>query len=157
MLHILHIQKSVQEKNEQLSEYRSVSLSLSLSHTHTHTGVTVLWVKKKNIGSTWDPSVSSWYFSLPTSKHKSYTFLCVSFTQSCLTLCDPTDCSPPDSSVCGTFQARILQWVAMPFSRGSSQPRDRTRVSHIAGRFLTLWATRQTTFLTLAKHFLALL
>ena len=47
-------------------------------------------------------------------------------TQSCLTLCDPMDCSPPGSSVHGIPQARILEWVAMPFSKGSSQPRDRT-------------------------------
>ena len=44
--------------------------------------------------------------------------------QSSLTLCDPMDCSPPDSSVHGILQARILEWVAIPFSRGSSQPRD---------------------------------
>ena len=54
-------------------------------------------------------------------------------SQSCLTLCNPIDCSPPDSSVHGILQARILQWVAISFSRGSSRPRDRTRVSHIAG------------------------
>ena len=57
--------------------------------------------------------------------------------QSCLTLCDPMDCSPPGSSVPGIFQARILGWVAMPSSRGSSQPRDRTCSSCIAGGFLT--------------------
>ena len=44
-------------------------------------------------------------------------------------LCDPVDCSPPGSSAHGILQARILEWVAMPFSRGSSQPRDQTRVS----------------------------
>ena len=44
----------------------------------------------------------------------------VSTTQSCLTLCDPTDCSPPGSSVHGILQARTLEWVAIPFSRGSS-------------------------------------
>ena len=44
--------------------------------------------------------------------------------QSCLTLCDPMDCSPPGSSVCGISQARILEWVAISFSRGSSQHRD---------------------------------
>ena len=49
-----------------------------------------------------------------------------------LTLCDPTDCSPPGSSVHGILQARILEWVAMPFSRGSSQPRDQTCVSYIS-------------------------
>ena len=49
--------------------------------------------------------------------------------QSCLTLCDSLDCSPPDSSVHGIFQARVLEWIAISFSRGSSQPRNRTRVS----------------------------
>ena len=44
--------------------------------------------------------------------------------QSCPTLCDPMDCSPPGSSVHGIFQARVLEWVAISFSRGSSQPRD---------------------------------
>ena len=58
-------------------------------------------------------------------------------TQSCLTLCDPMDCSPPGSSVHGILQARILEWVAFPFSRGSSQPRDETQVSCIAGGFFT--------------------
>ena len=51
--------------------------------------------------------------------------------------CDAMDCSPPGSSVHGILQARILEWVAIPFSRGSSQPRDRTHVSCIAGRFFT--------------------
>ena len=49
--------------------------------------------------------------------------------------------NPPGSSVCGIFQARILEWVAISFSRGSSQPRDQTQVSFIAGRFFTVWAT----------------
>ena len=60
-----------------------------------------------------------------------------SVTQSCLTLCDPMDCSPPGSSVHGILQARILEWVAISFSRRSSQSRDRTCVSCIAGRFFT--------------------
>ena len=63
--------------------------------------------------------------------------------QSCLTLCDPMDCSPPGSSVHGILQARILEWVAISFSRGSSQARDRTQVSRIAGRRFNLWATRE--------------
>ena len=58
--------------------------------------------------------------------------------QSCLTLCDPMDCSLPGSSVHGILQARILEWVAMPSSRESSKPRDRTLVSHIAGRFFAI-------------------
>ena len=54
--------------------------------------------------------------------------------QSCPTLCNPRDCSLQDSSIHGIFQARELEWVAISFSRGSSHPRDRTRVSLIAGR-----------------------
>ena len=61
---------------------------------------------------------------------------CVLVAQSCLTLCNTMDCSPPGSSVCGIFQARILEWVAIPFSKGSSQPRDWTCVSCIAGHSL---------------------
>ena len=52
-------------------------------------------------------------------------------------------CNPMDSTVHGILQARILEWVALPFSRGSSQPRDRTQVSRTAGRFFTTWATRE--------------
>ena len=63
--------------------------------------------------------------------------------QSCPTLCDPMDCSLPGSSLHGILQARILEWVATSFSRGSSQPRDWTLVSHIAGRCFNLWATRE--------------
>ena len=54
-----------------------------------------------------------------------------------LRLCNPMECSPPGSSVHGIFQA-ILEWVAMPSSRGSSRPRDQTQVSCIAGRFFTI-------------------
>ena len=63
--------------------------------------------------------------------------ICVSRSQSCPTLCDPMDCSPPGSSVHGIFQARVLEWVAIPFSRGSSQPRVQTQVSCITGRLFT--------------------
>ena len=64
-------------------------------------------------------------------------------TQLCLTLCDTMDCSPPGSSVHGIFQARILEWVAIPFSRGSSWPMDQTWISRIAGRFFTIWNIRE--------------
>ena len=53
-------------------------------------------------------------------------------------------CSPPYSSVNGILQARVLEWAAMPSSRGYSWPRDQTRVSCIAGRFFTIWATRES-------------
>ena len=63
--------------------------------------------------------------------------------QFCLTLCNPMDCNLPGSSVHGVFQARILEWVAIPFSRGFSGPRDRTHVSCFAGGFFTTSATRE--------------
>ena len=69
-------------------------------------------------------SNQSWYQSVQFS----------SVAQSCLTLCDPMDCIPSGSSIYGILQARILEWVAISFSRGSSQSGDRTQVSHIAGR-----------------------
>ena len=69
--------------------------------------------------------------------------LCAKLLQSCPTLCSPMNCSPPGSSVPGILQARILEWVPIPFSRGSSQHRDWTLVSHIASRFFTLWDTRE--------------
>ena len=63
--------------------------------------------------------------------------------QLCLTLFDPVDCRPPGSSIHGISQARILEWVAISFSRGSCRPKDRTRVSRIADRRLNLWATTE--------------
>ena len=65
-----------------------------------------------------------------------YTHVCVLITQSCLTLCDPMNCSPPGSSVHGILQARILEWVAISFSRDLSDPG--TWVFCIAGRFFTV-------------------
>ena len=62
----------------------------------------------------------------------------VKVAQSC-----PILCHPMDYPVCGSLQARILEWVAFAFSQGSSQHRDRTQVSHVAGRFFTSWATRE--------------
>ena len=76
--------------------------------------------------------------------------VCV-ITQSCPTLCHPMDCNPPGSSVHGILQARILEGTAILFSRGSSQPRDWTWVSRIAGRFFTIWATRETPTLILCS------
>ena len=63
--------------------------------------------------------------------------------QSRPTLCDPVDCSIPGFSIHGILQTKILEWVTISFSRGSSQPRDRTWVSCIAGRRFNLWATRK--------------
>ena len=63
--------------------------------------------------------------------------------QLCPTLCNPMAYSLPGSSVHGILQARILEWVAIPFSRRSFQPRDQTQVSHITGKFFTIWTTRE--------------
>ena len=78
----------------------------------------------------------SWVQDLATS-------VWVLVAQSCPTLCDPMDCSPPGFPAHRIFQARIPKWVAIPFSNGSSWPRDRTPVSCIAGRFFTVWTTRE--------------
>ena len=67
----------------------------------------------------------------------------VKVAQSCLTLCDPMEYTVP-----GILHGRIPEWVAFPFSRGSSQPRDRIQVSHIAGGFFTSWATRKALKIT---------
>ena len=67
--------------------------------------------------------------------------------QSCATLCNSMDCSLPGSSVHGILQARILEWVAIPFSRESSKPRDQTQVSCTAGSFFTSWATREAQYM----------
>ena len=63
--------------------------------------------------------------------------------QSCPTRCDPMDCSLQGSSVHENFQASVLEWVAISFSRGSSWPRDQTQISCIAGRHFTVWAIRK--------------
>ena len=76
--------------------------------------------------------------SLNTNK-----YVCAKSLQSCLTLCDPVDYSPPVSSFHGILQRRILEWVAMPSSRGSSQPRDWTHIFCIAGVLFTSWASRE--------------
>ena len=67
--------------------------------------------------------------------------------QPCLTLCDLMDCSLPGSSVHGIFQARVLEWVAISFSRRSSWPRDWTQVSCTVGRCFTVWATREVVYI----------
>ena len=67
----------------------------------------------------------------------------LSVTQSCLTLCDSMDNSPPGSSVHGILQARILEWVAIPSCRGPSWPKGWTQFSCTAGRFFSIWATRE--------------
>ena len=66
-------------------------------------------------------------------------------------LSEPMDCSLPGSSIHGILQARILEWVAISLSRGSSQPRDQTLVFHTSGRFFTIWATKAARWLLKAE------
>ena len=73
----------------------------------------------------------------------------VKVAQSCPTLCDPMD-----YRVHGILQAWILEWIAFPFSMGSSQPWDRTQVSHIAGGFFTTWSTRETHIIGYIKSYI---
>ena len=92
------------------------------------------------------PKCGLWTSSINvTCKHVRNTesLLKVKVAQLCLTICDHMDIT-----VRGILQARILEWVAFPFSRGSSQPRDRTQVSHFAGGFFTSWARREAQNLT---------
>ena len=94
--------------------------------------VTLMFSYRKNIGLR--PTYSNIYICV-------YIYIDISevkIAQSCLTLCNPVD-----YTVHGILQARILDWVAFLFTRGSSQPRDRTQVSCIAGGFFTSWATRE--------------
>ena len=78
-----------------------------------------------------------WAPALGTQSLSPWTTSVSLVAQSCPTLCNPMDCSPPGSSVHGISQARILEWVAIPFFRGYSWPRDQTCVSFIAGGFFT--------------------
>ena len=87
------------------------------------------------------PVRTSFYFLLPIFSW--LWVVCVLVTQSCPTLCNPMDYSQSGSSVHEILQARILEWVATPFSRRSSIPRDQTQVSCTVGRFFTMWAPRE--------------
>ena len=69
-----------------------------------------------------------------------FIYICCWFSRQVISnSCNPVNWSLPGSSVHGVLQARILEWVAVPFSRGSAQPRDWIMVSHVAGRFFTSW------------------
>ena len=101
------------------------------------------------------PHLEAWELSVPQSEIKPRPLVArvlsptneppkwSEVAQSCPTLCNPVDCSLPGSSVRGILQARILEWVTISFSRGSSRPSDQTRVSRIGGRRFNLWATKR--------------
>ena len=90
-------------------------------------------------------SQKKWLISFDPQKHRKKES---EVTQSCPTLCDPIDCSLPGSSVHGIFQAIVLEWIAISFSRGSSLPRDRTHISCISciGGFFTNDTTWEAPF-----------
>ena len=87
--------------------------------------------------------INRWMDKEDVHTHTHNEMLCVCQLLSRVWLCNPMDCSPPGSSVHRILQARILEPVAISFSRRSSWPRDRAWVSCIAGGFFTIWATRQ--------------
>ena len=106
---------------------------LSHSHTHTHTEPggqrsTSIWLTQAR--------------RTPPLPYTEKTYVCL-VAQLCPTFWDPRTGAHKAPLSMGILQARILEWVAIPFFRGSSQPRDWTRVSGIAGRFFTIWATRE--------------
>ena len=117
----------------------------SAFHPHPQSRVSLCGLCKSSVMSQW-----LW------ETRKSGVFICLwdFFSRDCVCVCvcvcsvvsNSTDCSLPGSFVHGILQARILEWVAIPFSRGSSQPRDWTQVSCIAGRFFTIWATRTSSY-----------
>ena len=103
------------------------------------------WVTELNWTETVIGFISEYRYilrSLEKASKNKWTHICLSEWKSKLLSC-PTLCNPMDDIVHGILQARILVWVASTFYRQSSQTRDRTQVSHIAGRFLTSWVIRE--------------
>ena len=100
-------------------------------------------LRRPETGSTHNCTIRFKTELCPKSEIEIPAFFSVSVlvAQLCPTHCDPMGWGLPGSSIHGIFQARILEWLAIPFSRGSSWPRDRTPVSHIVGRHFTIWAT----------------
>ena len=101
-------------------------------------GVAQGQTRLKRLSSCSSSSLSQVSLSLPYLVFVEHLVGVVLVAQWCPTLCDPMNCSPPGSSAHGILQARTLEWVAMPFSRGYFQPTDQSRVSCIAGRFFTI-------------------
>ena len=96
-------------------------------------------------------NISKWAFFY--FKSGASIWICAKLCQSCLTLCDPMDSSPPGSSVCGILQARILEWVAMPSSREFSLPRDQTCISCTDGGYFTTSVTWEALICSWHPHF----
>ena len=132
----IKLQTSVgSSKKQESSRKTSTSASLTMPKPLT------IWITI-NCGKFWKrwefqtTLPASWQICVQVNKERE-------IAQACPTLWDPMGFSVPGSSVPGIFQARVLEWVAISFSRDSSQPRDQTQVSHIADRRFNLWVTRQ--------------
>ena len=112
------------------------------SSVHSHDCATVNIIHLQNFSSSWTETLyplnsnTSFLPSLSPCESESHPVVSDSL--------QPTNCSLSGSSVFGIFQARVLEWIAISFPRGSSQPRNRTWVSLIAGRCFTIWATRES-------------
>ena len=113
--------------------------SVPLNSPDTWLQVLSVWVDLRSCGQTLQLALPIASRSI-SSFHEEKKVL---VAQLCLTLCNPVGCSSPGFSVHGFLQARILEWVAICFSRGSSRPRDWAWVSRIAGRLFTIWASRE--------------
>ena len=132
----------------------SVVFSLAISHCLVHQLFSPVYLFIQQIfidHLLWNARYCSRYLRDRVNKiyipiHTDMYFIIGSVTQSCPTLCDRMDYTLPGSSVHGFLQARILEWVAISYSRGSFQPRDWTQVSCLAGRFFTIWATREAPY-----------
>ena len=114
----------------------NIQLSITIFPSNNHCSLRAVNIRNKQTVSIFTWSISRLVIPVllihPCSWPE-WCYLCLVWVaQSCPTLCNPMDCSLPGSSVHGIFQASILEWVAISFSRGSSWPRDRTQVSHTA-------------------------
>ena len=109
----------------------------------------IKWSLITKFASNPETTYHSFILIFQTLRELSRTMKWSEVAQSCPTLCDPINCSLPGSSVHGIFQAIVLEWIAISFSSGSSWPRDQTQIFHIAGRFFTIWATREAPGLTI--------
>ena len=100
------------------------------------------------------PILTPWwvYLTITFAFHCFCYYVSVLLCELCPTLCNPMDCSPPASSIHVILLARILEWVAIPFSRWSSWLRDQTLVSCIAGRVSTIWGTGKPTFVIIITY-----
>ena len=127
-----HLRKNWAFLNQVLCSYLTNVLYLNLTHLYLDHPILRLKIRSVN-------SIS--LAPIPTCHWRSLPPTELNWSRSCLILCDPMDYSPPAFSVYGVFQARVLEWVAISFSRGSPQARNRTQVSRIAGRHFIIGVT----------------